>query len=75
MYTPGGLEAAGYGFSKDCKQLLNFWLSWWGRACFCENKQAYFLLYWVPLLLSAISKCGTLMLVLLALVGLEFDFL
>lgn len=32
MYTPGRLEAAEYGFSKDCKQLLNLWLSWWGRG-------------------------------------------
>lgn len=31
MYTTGRLEAAVYGFSEDSKQLLTFWLSWWGQ--------------------------------------------
>jgi hypothetical protein len=32
MYTTGRLEAAVYGFSEDCKQLLNLWLSWLGEG-------------------------------------------
>jgi hypothetical protein len=54
MYTPGGLEAAGYGFSKDCKQLLNFWLSVWGRGLLLRKQTGLFF----TLLGSTLAICN-----------------